>query len=238
MEPLTVVCWKWQHPTYKHQFTAEHVNVLQRMVARHYPRPHRFACITDDPAGIACETLPLWDDHGGLPNPTASFLPSCFRRLKLFSGEMLPVLGPRVLSLDLDIVITGDLTELLEVDCDFIGWALAGTHQRRVFNGSMWMVKPGALDFVWSDFDPERSPKTANAAGFLGSDQGWMSYLLAAEYPGWTRADGVYSYAADIYPRPGRRLPENARVVVHHGKRKPWLRRTQQEARWVKEHWR
>lgn len=237
-EPLTIACWKWQSATYRHDFTAEHVNVLQRMVARHYDRPHRFVCITDDPEGVECETVELWNDHATLPNPNSRALPSCFRRLRLFSREMRDVIGPRVLSLDLDVVITGDLAPLLEVDCDFIGWAMPGSHRPRVFNGSLWMVKPGALDFVWTGFDPDKSPQTAHRAGYLGSDQGWMSYLLAHDRPGWTKADGIYSYASDIYRSPGRRLPDAARVIVHHGKRKPWLKATQNEARWIREHWR
>lgn len=238
MEPLTVVCWKWRARGYRFAFTAEHVNTLQRMVARHYDRPHRFICITDDPAGIACETLPLWSDYAGAQNPSGPQFPSCFRRLKLFASEMREILGPRVVSLDLDVTIVGDLCPLWERDEPFTGWAVAGTHHPRVFNGSMWMVKPGALDFVWRAFDPLRSPYAANKAGFLGSDQGWMSYILGPARPGWTEEDGVYSYSRSIRKRPGKSLPPGARVIVHHGKWKPWLAEARREAPWIKDHYR
>jgi hypothetical protein len=69
---LTVCCWKWKGPAnYRSQFAAEHVNVLARMVARHYAKPHRFVCITDDAEGIDPEIgiVPLWDDFASIPSP-------------------------------------------------------------------------------------------------------------------------------------------------------------------------
>ena len=51
-KPLTVVTWKWSVPGYRSDFCAEHVNVLRRMVARHYSRPHRFCCVTNEPEGL------------------------------------------------------------------------------------------------------------------------------------------------------------------------------------------
>ena len=41
-EPLTVVTFKWNTPGHRAKFAPEHVRILQRMVARHYPDPHRF----------------------------------------------------------------------------------------------------------------------------------------------------------------------------------------------------
>src|SRR5690606_31900955 len=106
---LTVITFKWSTPGYRSKYDATHVNTMQRMVARHYPHPHRFVCVTDDPAGVECETWPLWDDLASVPNPTwPDRGPSCYRRLKLFAR---PSLG-RWVWLDLDAVITGDLSPL------------------------------------------------------------------------------------------------------------------------------
>lgn len=47
MTPLTVVTFKWKTPGYRAVFESKHVNILRRMVLRHYPDPVRFVCFTD-----------------------------------------------------------------------------------------------------------------------------------------------------------------------------------------------
>lgn len=82
---------KWKPPfAFRTTYKAEHVNVLRRMVARHYPHPHRFVCITDDAKGIdpGVEVIPVWDDYADIPPPQGGYNPSCYRRLRLFSREM------------------------------------------------------------------------------------------------------------------------------------------------------
>jgi hypothetical protein len=50
---LSVVTWRWKpRRGYRSSFGPETVNVLRSMVRRWYPKPHRFICVTDDPAGI------------------------------------------------------------------------------------------------------------------------------------------------------------------------------------------
>src|SRR5690554_5669781 len=101
---IHAVTWKWGQD-YRHTFCAEHVNVLERMVRRHYDGDLRFVCVTDDPEGIEGETFPLWDDFKDVPNPHgATEYPSCFRRLKLFDPATQDAMGikpgDRVVSLD------------------------------------------------------------------------------------------------------------------------------------------
>jgi hypothetical protein len=70
--PDTVATFKWRpRPGYRSAFASSHVNVLQRMVARHFNRPHRFVCITDDPEGLdpAVDAVPLWSDFSDLQSP-------------------------------------------------------------------------------------------------------------------------------------------------------------------------
>ena len=77
MTPLTIVTFKWKTPGYRAVFESKHVNILRRMVLRHYPDPVRFVCFTDEPAGLAegIEAHPLWDDHRRVPNPTGGGRP-------------------------------------------------------------------------------------------------------------------------------------------------------------------
>ena len=44
-------------------------NTLRRMVARHYPAPHTFVCVTDDAAGFDPDirVVPAWNDFASVP---------------------------------------------------------------------------------------------------------------------------------------------------------------------------
>lgn len=234
---LTVCCWKWKGPAaYRSQFSAEHVNVLARMVARHYARPHRFVCITDDAEGIdpAIGIVPLWSDFADIPSPHGVGNPSCYRRLKAFAPEMRDVLGARFVWLDLDCVVTGDLGPLLDRPEDFITWG--DTNPRNSVNGSMVMMTAGARAQVYDQFDPKLSPDLTRRVGHFGSDQAWISRVLGQGEARWGVADGIYSYRVHLKPKRGV-LPDNARIVFFHGQVDPWSAEAQRLG-WVRDNWR
>jgi hypothetical protein len=212
---LTVVCWKWDG--WRAGYTAEQVNVLERMLKEHLHLDHRLVCVTDDPTGVRCETMEIWN------YPVVETLqgrPNCFRRLRLFSDEAGDMFGPRVLSIDLDCAIMGDITPLI-TDHDFR--ILQG--EVAPYNGSMWLLRTGARPRAWDEFDPDTfhqaiaKTRTARHRPYYGSDQAWLSYVLPGEAT-WSEADGVYQYrnlalrSADV--------PNDARIVFFAGSRKPW----------------
>jgi hypothetical protein len=231
---LSVVCWKWMGPRgYRSTFGPQTVNVLRRMVARHYPHPHRFVCVTDDATGLDPDVLVVPDrrDFADLPSPHGGANPSCYRRLRAFAPDAARTFGERFVSLDLDCVITGDLTPLWHRAEAFV--VVGDTNPKTAYNGSMFLLTAGARAQVWTSFDPRTSPRRAMAAGNFGSDQAWISYCLGRGEATWTRRDGVYSYRNEIAPR-GNALPANARIVLFHGIHDPWDRQTRQLA-WVRE---
>jgi hypothetical protein len=239
LEPATIVCWKWSKPGYRVNFTAEHVNALMApggMVDRNYKSPHRRVCITDDPTGIKCETLPLWDDHNGMDNACGKHLPSCYRRLKIFDKNISRSLGARIISLDLDVVICGDMRPVWDRPATFCGWQVEGHTHSIVYNGSMFMFESGQHSDIWDTFDPNVSPMQSTRAGYFGSDQAWISFKIRGRLPGWTQNHGVYSYPRDVRKR--QPFPHNARIVIFHGKRKPWDPIMETEAPWIAKHWR
>lgn len=236
MPPLTVVTFKWFQAGYRAKYTAEHVNALANMVARHYKKPHRFVCVTDDPKDVNCETLPLWDDHANVPNVSGGHLPSCYRRLRLFDPKVACSLGHRIVSLDLDVVLLRDMSPLWDRPDTFVGWKVPGFIHQGVFNGSMFMFKAGTHGFIWSEFDPVRSPQEYKRAGYFGSDQGWLSYRLRLHRSGWDATDGVYSFPREV--RMSGHVPRDARIIIFHGKRKPWDEHPAIHARWIRENWR
>lgn len=234
----SVVVWKWLKPGYRSKFDAASVNTMRSMVARHYPRPHRFICITDDPRGIdpGIEVVPIWDEHKDLLNPTWSWAPSCYRRLRAFSADFREIAGERFVSIDLDCVVLGDLRPLWDRTEDFVMYA--SNHAKYHLNGSMFMMTAGCRREVWDTFDPDNSPRIANAAGNNGSDQGWIQHVLGRDQPTWTNKDGIFAYLKDCERLRRGRLPDGARLVVFHGKKNPWDRDVQRVSPWVRVHYR
>lgn len=237
---LTFVVWKWRPAVgYRSTFGPETVNVMRRMLARHYHAPHELVCITDDPVGIDPEVriIPLWKDHARVRSPHGSKAPSCYRRLKAFSAEAAELIAPRFVSIDLDTVIVDDVTPLFEDTCDFKIWG--DTARNTPYNGGLWMLRAGTRTKVWDKFDPIRSLVAGRKAGYIGSDQAWIGVCLGPHEQKWTAADGVYSFRNQIAaPKGNGRLPKGARVVSFHGKFDPWAADVRRAYPWIAEHYR
>jgi len=211
------------------------------MVAKHYPYPHRFSCITDDPKGIDpnIRIIKLPNHYANLRNPSYSNGPNCYRRLIAYDRQWaLENIGPRFVSLDLDFVAVADLGPIWNRPDDFVIWGdtmIKTDVGVRGYNGSMFMMNAGARQNIWDDFDPRSSPMLANRAGCKGSDQGWITYKLGPGQKTWTLEDGVVSWRKHIKNGFGH-LPHGARIVFFHGLDDPWGWRAQQH-KWVQDNW-
>lgn len=235
---LQVICWRWTpHAQYRSKFSASHINTLAKMVQRHLHMPYGFTCITDNWKGLdsGINVIPLWKDLGELRNPHGELNPSCYRRLKAFSGEMASLIGPRFVSIDLDCVIVDDITPVLSRKEEFIIWG--DQLKTTPYNGSMWMMDAGARSQVWTKFDPVESPKATLKAHLLGSDQAWISHVLGPNEATWTAKDGVMSYRKDIRRAHGA-LPDGARIVFFQGNVDPWSPVAKRFCPWIEEHYR
>lgn len=237
--PLTFITWKWHVPGSPRLFQSKHVNVVYGMIARWYQGPFRMVCITDDPRGLdsRIEAFPMPAEARAmltLKNPTGSRFPSCYCRLWIFSRDAAQ-LGDRLFQLDTDAIIVGDLGPLVDRDEDFVGW----TDDRFVWNkiaGGAFMLRAGALPELWEDFDPKRSPSLASSAGFQGSDQGWISYRIAADkrqIGEWR--DGLVKL--NWTPTGADTAPAGARVVFTNGAKPPWNKDLRNQYPWIRQHW-
>lgn len=234
--PGAVICWRWTPPAgYRSRFGPETVNILRAMVGRQYDAPHRFICFTDEPAGLdqRIETYPIGAEFSSLPNPNGSKHPSCYRRLRSFSPEFADLVGPRFVSLDLDCVITANVTKLWRRPEDFVIWG--DTNPNTHYNASMYLLTTGARRQVWDTFEPTRSPALAFRAKQFGSDQAWIGYCLGGGEARFSMLDGVYSYRNEIKPMGGR-LPLDARMVMFHGRVDPESPEAQ-ALPWVRAHY-
>lgn len=235
---LTIVTFLWKpKPGYRSKFTTAHVDVLRRMVRRHYQKPHRFVLITDDPKGLTepdIEVFELWQDFARVENPSGRGNPSCYRRLRLFAPQPGRFLGDRFVCLDLDTVIVGDMAQLWDRPDDFLIWK-SGT-SGNPYNGSMFMLRAGARPKVWTDFDPVWSPIETRRAGLYGSDQAWIALSCGPHEKTWTAEDGVLSFRLNVERVTGKQ-PPHARIIFFHGNGDPWDQPIQKRYPWVKAAW-
>jgi hypothetical protein len=207
------------------------------MVERNYSKPHEVVCVTDNPIGIdpRVRIVPIWNDFADLRSPHGRLQPACYRRLKAFSPEMAETIGPRFVSVDLDVVILGDMSSIWDRDEDFIIWN--SPLRKTPYNGSMWMMNAGARKQVYEGFHPITSPERARRAGFQGSDQAWISYILGPDEAVWSKADGVMAWTNDIR-RHRFRLPTHSKVVFFQGYVNPWDDFAVKHAPWILDHYR
>jgi len=235
--PVSVVCWRWApRPGYRSTFGPETVNTLRSMVRRHYREDVRFICVTDDAEGLdaGVEVVPDWKDYADLRSPHGGNNPACYRRLRAFHPDIAEVFGPRFVSMDLDCIATGDLGPIFDRDVDFA--MLGDTNPTTHYNGSLLLMNAGARPQVWTQFDPNTSPKESRRAGFFGSDQGWISHCLGGGETKFGRADGIYSFRNDLQDKRG--LPADARLVIFHGRHDPWAPYVQANYLWTGVHYR
>lgn len=215
-------------------YTASQVNVLRAMFARHLRVAHRFVVITDDEGDFApgVEVLPVPEEARALAaikSPEGKSMPSCYRRLWLFS-KAAECLGDRVLLTDIDCVLTGDVTHLLEPKASFVGWRplMSWGNSNRVAGG-LYLLKTGTHTDVWDDFSAAGVAEAARLK-YRGSDQAWLSYKLGKTAALWPERSGVYALS-DLRDE---KLPADACMVQFAGNVKPW---DAGGMPWVREHY-
>lgn len=234
---VDIVCYLWKGPDERRVFAPQHVNVLASMFKRHLRRPHRVICISDETEGfdegiVVWRTPPAAAALAGLPTLEGPRFPSCYRRLWTFSREAADQLNPRVMVVDIDLVVLRDISHLFCFDAPFIGCRPLMTwgNQQRVAGG-MYLFRPADMTRIYDDFDSE-APMLARRAGYRGSDQAWISYCVGPNVSIWPGDAGLYSIR-DM--RNGKEpLPSDAAVVQFNGPIKPW----DSPLPWVRDNWR
>ena len=205
---LNVVCIKVGT-----KYSYEYVNNLEAMVKQFLTLPHRFVCITDDPTGVNCETIPVEGSLNGW-----------WTKLSLFRTNAYGLKG-LILYLDLDIVIVSNINTLVR-SYSFIGQQ--DFEKPHNINSSVFLLRVGSLPGVWNTFDPQTNQ--------LYGDQDWIS-LFVKNTPRWG-AGLIQSYKHGVLRQTGKRDPvlhtgpRTAKIVVFHGEPKP-----HQLGGWVEEAW-
>lgn len=159
MDRLTVICVLRSGGCYN----GAYVHRLEQAVARHLSIPHDFVCLTDRP--VPCESIPMRHAFSGK-----------WSKVELFDPA-LPLSG-RILYLDLDVVIQGNIDAIAETPGDFaICWSgRQKPHLRRVpgYNSSIMVWDAGARPQIFNRFTPEVMDR-------LIGDQDWIGEVCPGE---------------------------------------------------------
>ena len=199
------------------------------MVERNLTVPHKFICVTEETID-GVETFPL--DYSKHVEGTV------YLRLMQHNPEIGRQLGGRILSLDIDIVVTGSLDKLVSRTEDFIIWRNPNFPgpARSYFQSSVQLFTPGSRPELYTDFDPENI-KWINWR-FGGAEQAWIAERLSwKETAVFTQADGIYGAGRlggkGVYTE----LPDGACIVSFPGARAPWTEGIVDKHPWVAEHY-
>ena len=235
-----VICMKWGD-----KYSADYVNILFNMVSRNLSIPFRFVCFTDDPKGIN-EQVEVFDLPSlNLPNniPERGWL-----KLTTFSKTLGDLEG-KALFLDLDLIITGSLDDLFEIEGDFL---IVKDFIRKdvTGNSSVYRFEIGQHEDVIENFKnnfTDIKNKHRNEQEYLSAFMDKKN-LLSYWPEDWCKSFKKHCIHKGLkqffYPP---ELPENTRIVIFHGKPNPpeaiagksgkWYRKVLPTP-WVKDFWR
>lgn len=241
MKHLQFICLKWGN-----KYPAHYVNRLFRMIERFTNTPFKLYCMTDDEQGLIeqVSTLPIIDDS----------LTGWWHKLSIFQEDLHGLSGP-LLFLDLDVVITQDLSPLFEYKKgEFVIIRDLGTGG---YNSSVFRLEAGTMADIWQSFQQANKDIISRLHG----DQDWITQQInnAITWP----CDWVVSYKKQCHsrirpsygkigkylrsngwclPKDVAVLPENAKIVQFHGKpdpedvlEKPYG--LYKAAPWIKDYW-
>jgi hypothetical protein len=215
---MIVVCWLYKSPTGHRNYGTQHVHRLMDMFRKNYTKPHRFLCITDQPDGLKCETLPM---------PLE--LDYNYRRLWLFSKEAAELIPGRIFHIDLDVVIVRNLDSYLDRKEPFV--VMHDPMFKEEKYSSSYILDTGSRTDIWESFDPVTSPEIMQAwfkkigRKCVGSDQAWICYCLRKG-----KAATFIQYRARLV---GKKLPVDAHIVHFPANPKPWTEEARNLYPWI-----
>lgn len=196
-------------------YDATWVEKLQRGVDRNFTRPHNFVCLSD--VDVPCNRIPLSHNWRGW-----------WAKIELFKPG---VIAGDTLYLDLDTVITGDISDIARLDCNF---AMLKNFNNPEMPGSgvMWFSK--VPHQVYEKFARQPEAYIAHyerkSNGSYVGDQAFIWDTLAHNVDFITdKFSGIKSYKYHCR----KRLPEDAKIVCFHGAPRP----TEIKTEWMERHW-
>lgn len=216
VDATTVCCIKKGN-----KYGPEYVNRLYSMVQRHaFYEPWDFVCFTDDTTGIDpwVKTAPLpWD------------APGWWGKMGLFRDEIPEIRTRHLLFLDLDVVITGRLDEILSWPSDFAmirdwpeGQWPDSDRRAKDANSSVILLTVGSHPDIWEKYAEEGFP-------IAGGDQDFVNLHFKGAFDLFP--DRLMKSYKLHHLENG--VPADCRIVMFHGNPK----QADIKTGWVPELW-
>lgn len=208
---IHVITWLWGS-----KYASHYVERLARGIERNLGA-HTFT---------VCEPRPE-DRH-------LTEIPGCFARLRTFDPDWQTSMGfgagDRILCLDLDLIVTGNLSPIVSRPEPFVILQGANSKNTCRYNGSAWLLTAGYRPDVWTGFSIEAASKAPHWK--YPEDQSWFEAKMP-DAGAYGPKDGVYGFHKPGWHE-GDALPVNARIVAFPGSRDPGQFT---HLPWVKDHW-
>ena len=194
------------------ELAARYVNNLYNGVRRWTKEPFDFICFTNEDLvlnkEIEIRPFPLITTKGVLP------------RMYMFS-EAAGLFGHQVLSLDIDLIITGSLDDLLKYEgvfCTRMSWTRGEQH---LIDGDIMSFKAGKETeaMFWTPLVKDIKAVEKISGG--GRERMWMRYIIGNKADTWQQLipGQVCSYKHHFVPT--GKIPYGARIISCHGFPRP-----------------
>ncbi len=223
---LHIVTWLWGDkwdPIYAERLFAG--------VRRNLKQPAQLVLMSDKLERNGADAVHLIDE---VDNQYLG-LPGCLVRMRMFDETWQERIGAkqgdRIVNIDVDCVVTGQLDELFNRQDEFNIMQHFNSTNPCPFNGSLWMFRAGERHDVWNDFSINAHKKFNVPIHAIADDQGWLHFKFP-KAKAYTPQDGVYAFKKKTWPQ-GLGLPKGACVVAFPGRNPAKY----QELNWIKAHW-
>lgn len=222
---LNVITWLWGSKYARHDVVR-----LANACRENLRCEHRFHLFTDRPL----VSYPSEIAVHGMSDPGLCAR-ACLCRLRMFDPGWQQHYGleGKIISLDLDVVITGEIDQLFAGDASFKILHGANAANPCPFNASVMMLRSGEHAHVWNDFSDKAVAKIPYYE--FPDDQGWIWHKLP-QADGWRvgAASGIYAFQKPGWPPGTVALPDDARIVTFIGARKP---QQFMHLPWIQKYW-
>ena len=247
MKPIYIVCFYWQGERWQEkavdptkitedesfrrhlmrvgkapiELVCRYVNNLYCGINKWAVEPFKFICFTNSDLevdkGIELRPFPMLTQMGVLP------------RLFMFSREA-GLFGNQVLSLDIDVIITGSLEDIMNYDGMFCVRERWLRRERHLPDGDIMSFRAGreTEKIFW---DPFVSDIEAAEASSTGRERFWITKMIGDRWDNWQdiAPNQIVSYKNHVL-RDGL---QDARIVSCHGHPRPHCIDT----KWREENW-
>lgn len=174
-------------------YNKSHVERINDMARKHIPH-ERFVCLTD--TEVDCESISL--EHN---------LPGWWSKMELFKLQ-----GP-VLFMDLDTIVLGDLSSVIDKASDKAFVILRDFYRGENALQSSLMYWSGDMSYLYDDFINKIDMSDHG-------DQNYIEKHIKGSVTRWQDiTDNIVSFKVDILKRG---LRESDKCVIFHGNPRPW----------------